>query len=346
MSTKKSKNKFFYWFPYTNLINTKGNSVTFNYSGGVETANFDKIHSILLYGTHPPLKQNFLQKCIDSGIPITIHRRNRHQAIWINPSVSTNEQNLLTKQILYREDMRKRKYIVRQILKAKFKSMRWLTEIPNEKIEASMSLTELVGIESWHAKKYWNSYYEKLGHSNWTRRSEKSNPVNKALNAASKFISGICLRWVVFHKLSPHHAYLHKPTSYPSLIYDVMEPYRGYFDKVVFDTAILAQKNNLDTRQYIANSIEAIKKLLNDKVYCHSTQQIVTFHELIHGFILALRVYLLGENDRFIVPHPGQPQSGRPIKAGYKLYGRRAGKIDFWAQAKNTATSFEEKMKH
>jgi CRISPR-associated endonuclease Cas1 len=345
MSKKSYKSRFFYWFPYTNLIDIKGNSVTFNYNGGVETTSFDKIHSILFYGSHPPLKQKFLEKCSENYIPIIIHRRNKHKAIWINSSLLTNKIDVVSKQILTREDLRKRKYIVRQLLKAKFKSMKWLISPPSQPLRSNMTLDELVGFESWHARKYWDLYFEKLGHPEWNRRSEEINPVNQALNAVSKFVSGICLRWLTFHKFSPYHAFLHKPTSYPSLIYDVIEPYRGYLDKIVFDSSMQAQKNGLESQKFVAFSIEKIKQLLDVKVYCHSTQQIATFHELIHGIVLALRVYLLGENERFIVPLPSKPKSGRPVEAGYKLYGRRAGKTDFWDQAKITAKKFDKELK-
>jgi hypothetical protein len=31
---------------------------------------------------------------------------------------------------------------------------------------------------------------------------------------------------------------------------------------------------------------------------------------------------------------PTKPNGGRPVKAGYKLYGRSAGPTDFWEVAK------------
>jgi len=73
---------------------------------------------------------------------------------------------------------------------------------------------------------------------------------------------------------------------------------------------------------------------MDEKVYASATRQIVTFHELFHGVVLALRSYLSGNSNRFIIPQSGKPNGGRPIKAGYKLYGRSAGKTDFWQEAR------------
>lgn len=65
-----------------------------------------------------------------------------------------------------------------------------------------------------------------------------------------------------------------------------------------------------------------------------SNRQIVTFHELLHGVVLALRAYLFGNSHRFIIPSVDKPNGGRPVKAGYLLYGRSAGKTDFWDVAR------------
>jgi len=37
---------------------------------------------------------------------------------------------------------------------------------------------------------------------------------------------------------------------------------------------------------------------------------------------------------------PEKPNGGRPIKAGFKLYGHSAGITDFWSEAKSIADNF------
>ncbi|MFW5703136.1 MAG: hypothetical protein ACOCXP_04200, partial [Candidatus Dojkabacteria bacterium] len=126
----------------------------------------------------------------------------------------------------------------------------------------------------------------------------------------------------------------HEPSSYPALVYDLMEPMRGYAQKAVFEALEKSDLKNEDTEGLISISIEAIKEYMDKKVYVNATRQIVTVAELYHGAVLALRAYLLGEAKRFIVPIPGTPNGGRPVQAGYKLYGRSAGKTDFWVEAR------------
>ncbi|MBU0978260.1 MAG: hypothetical protein ABIJ03_03790 [Patescibacteria group bacterium] len=58
-----------------------------------------------------------------------------------------------------------------------------------------------------------------------------------------------------------------------------------------------------------------------------------TVHEHYHGLVLALISYLSG-NRRLIVPMPGKPNGGRPIKAGYRLYGKKAGITNYWPEVK------------
>ncbi|MCX7956048.1 MAG: CRISPR-associated endonuclease Cas1, partial [Patescibacteria group bacterium] len=191
------------------------------------------------------------------------------------------------------------------------------------------------------ARRYWKEYFSQLG-VNQNRR--ENNEIQKTLNAVSKFISGIILRWILYHNLSPYHGFLHEPTNYPSLVYDLMEPYRGYFDKIVFDIykKNIDSSNNQEKNQtlLLPKSIEQIKDFLDKKIYVHSTRQIATFQEILHGIVLALRVYLNKETKRFIVPFPEKPNGGRPINAGFKLYGHTAGVTDFWTQAKKISLDF------
>ncbi len=333
-------NKLYLWIPYLSDIKIEPKSVRFVFKGGKVKIRWERIHSIMLYGKHIPLTQEFLEKCAFYKIPLVIHRRNMVRAVWITPNYTSNREDLLTKQILTRENMKKRAHIAKRLLIAKFKSMQWLIPAPAVNILRVNDIEQLRTIEANHAKIYWSRYYELL-RIDGTRR-DKNNIASKLLDATSKFVSSIILRWVHFHHLSPYHGYLHEPTDYPALVYDLFEPVRGYYDKVVFDILRKYKRKNLGEEGILGRTINAVKDFFNKKTYVHSTRQIVTIHELLHGIVLALRAYLLGLSYRFIVPVPSKPKTGRPIKAGFVLYGHKAGVIDFYGIAKHIAKEFSE----
>lgn len=337
---KRNRRKLYIWLPYLHNFKVQPNSVTFEYNGGKEKIQWKKIHSIMLYGESCNLSQDFIEKCSFYKIPIVIHRRNMPRATIISSSLSPDHENIITKQILYRENIKKRSYISKKLLQAKFKSMSWIMPLERDLLYRVYKTEDMIAIEAWHAKRYWKEYFNRLDLEEVRRK--KNNIPQKTLDAVSKFISGIVLRWITYHNLSPYHGFLHKPTDYPSLVYDLMEPYRGYFDKVVFETLKEAKEKSWECNQTIAASIENVKKFLDTKIYVEATRQIVTFQELLHGIVLALRSYLLGNTKRFIVPLPSKPNGGRPIKSGYQLYGHHAGITNFWPETKEISKNFEK----
>ena len=330
--TMKNTNKHFLWLPYTSMIEIKGQTVAFKYNSGLESLKFDAIHSIMFYGTVTDLPQEFLEMCAKHNIPIVIHRRNMTKAVFINQSTQTNVKDLLSQQIICRENLSKQNYIARQLIKAKLKSGRWLIKTNPAVLKKHHGVPQIRAIEAVSARHYWTVFFDKLGCPKWTRRGD--NPVAKILDAVSKFLTGILLRWTLYHNLSPYHGYMHIQTEYPALIYDLLDPYRGYFEKVVFNSVKKSKTLRVPTANWLPIAIRDLKICLNSNVYTEATRQIVTMSELMHGIVLALRSYLLGLSHRFIIPIPGAPNGGRPIKAGYSLYGRRAGRTDFWQKAK------------
>ncbi len=337
---KQTNKKYYLWLPYLSSIDVKPKNVYFKYKSGEEKIDWIKIHSIMLYGEACPLPQEFLDKCSFYKIPIVIHRRNMPRGVYITSTFPQDHENLLVNQIIYRKNEKKKAYITKKILQAKFKTMSWLKPIKRDILYQVIHQEKMIQIESWHARQYWQEYFEKLEIKS-TRRKE-GNYVKKILDAVSKFTSSIILRWILYHNLSPYHGFLHKPTDYPSLVYDLLEPYRGYFDKVVFDTIKEMKKENIHEEKILAIVIKNIKEFLDKKVYVEATRQIVSFQELMHGIVLALRSYLLGETKRFIIPLPSKPNGGRPIKSGYKLYGHKAGITNFWPETKKIVEKFEK----
>lgn len=334
----KNKRKLYLWLPYLSNVKVQPQTITFQYKGGEEKIQWTKIHSIMLYGESCDLPQNFFEKCAFYKIPVVIHRRNMPRAVIVAPTLPPDQENLLTQQILFRQNEKKKSYIAKKLIQAKFKSMNWLTPVNHDLLYKIFDIDKMVSIESWHARIYWQEYFKKLKIEG-KRRSDE-NSLKTILDAVSKFVSGIMLRWILYHNLTPYHGFLHKPNDYPALVYDLIEPYRGYFDKVVFDTLQEHKKENEEKLMGI--TIENIKSFLDTKVYVEATRQVVTFQELLHGVVLALRAYLLGNTRRFIVPLPSKPNGGRPINAGYQLYGHKAGITNFWPETKEIAQNFEK----
>lgn len=267
-----------------------------------------------------------LETIARSGVPIVIYRRN-----YITGGLRPDHDDTFTVQIVRRQNLSTRKHIARQLLYAKFKSMRYFAPTyPN--LSLTLSIDELRRLEAHHANAYWRNYYRSLG-SDQTRRGD--NPVSMALDASSKFLIGIILRWITYHHLSPYHGYLHEPTTYPALAYDLIEPYRGAFEFAIWH-ALNGSGAGLqpDASRTTAIAVHAVKEALEEKVYCGLTRQIVTRHELLHGIVLSLKFYLHDRQSRFMVPRETKPNGGRPRKVPFKMYGRSAGKTDFWQQAR------------
>lgn len=317
------------WLPYLQGITEKPKGTfTFDYNGGSETTQLDTVQSIMIYGdSDTALDVKTLDKLARSGVPIIVHRRNMAQPVYITGGPRPDPQDTLSRQLILRSRTRNARHVARQLLHAKFRSCNWL--VPPVRLPLYASVETLRNIEARHAKKYWRVYFAELGHSDYTRRG--SNPAAAALDAGSKFISGILLRWITYHHLSPYHGFLHEPADYPSLVYDLMEPNRGTFDRILLQTW---KSGSVPSDRWLTSGIAALKEALNKKVYTGLTRQIVTRQELLHGNVLSLKYYLLGKQRKFLVPTESKPNGGRPPKVSFLLYGRHAGRTDFWDEAR------------
>ncbi len=94
------------------------------------------------------------------------------------------------------------------------------------------------------------------------------------------------------------------------------------------------KQNETKPEAFLSTGIVATKELLNEKCYVPMTRQIVTHQELLHGIVLSLKYYVLGKQRKFLIPLPGKPNGGRPPKVNFLLYGRHAGKTNFWKEAR------------
>lgn len=324
------------WLPYLQSASVDTKQIGhFVYNGGEEHIPLNNITSIMIYGdSDVSIGPATLDTICRKGIPIIIHRRNLAQNIVICGTNRPDPEDTLTAQLLARTNTHKSTHVARALLNAKFRSCAWLIH-ERPMLPTNHSIKELRATEAQHARIYWRAFYEHLGKPELARR--QNNPYSQSLDAGSKFLSGIVLRWVGYHHLSPYHGFLHEPSTYPALIYDLLEPYRPIFDADILEA--WRASGATDTKHLLPITISTIKESLNKKVYVPLTRQIVTRQELLHGVVLSLKFYLLQRQKRMLVPLEGHPNGGRPPRVQFLLYGRHAGRTDFWACAKEAANN-------
>jgi len=297
----------------------KGDKYCFTYNGGTLEARLRDVDFIMLYGASGDLPVAFLDALNTKKIPIIIHRRNLSDPYLFLPTYHSDRQDILTAQILARQNDIKATYVARVLLRARLKKMNQTITVSESTKKSLMACRSIVGLRSIEAqvtKRYWRAYYRQIGLQGITRR-DRSEPINQALNAGSLFLSGVVLRWVLYHRLSPQHGFLHVQSSYPSLVYDLIEPFRF----VIEEAALQAFKETTTEQKLVAYTIEIMKDLLDQQVYVPATKQTVQRKNTIHGAVLALRAYLIGDMTRFVLPAEGIKVGGRPIKVSYRLPG-------------------------
>ena len=315
------------WLPYLQSIEKlpkgKSDRYRFQFNGGEVTCHLKEIDFLMLYGASGVLPVELLDNLAKYKIPLMIHRRNMANPYVFYPSIAASHPDVITGQINARENLIKRVYVARTLIHARLKTLENLIPISNtdyKKLSVARSLEVVRSIEARTTKRYWKYYYETLGFPGTTRR-DNSHKINQALDAGSFFLFGIILRWVLFHKMSPCHAFMHEPTTYPSLCYDLMEPYRYLIEESVALT--VKDVNMSDDYPITAQSLNHLKVRLEHAVYVPMTRQVVSEKNLLHGVVLALRAYLLGDSKRFHIPVAGKKKGGRPPIVGYALPGAR-----------------------
>ena len=309
------------WVPYFEKVTKiKGTTYEFHFNGGPLTLDLKEVDCLFFYGATGDLPLDFLDVLNQRGISLLIHRRNQGAPYVFHPSNTTDRADVLSAQIAYRRDLRRRVYIARSLITARFRSFEKLMTVPEARYKAlktARTLERIRVIEAEQTKAYWGRYYEALGLSGLARREDHA--VNRALDACSFFMYGIALRWVLFHRLSPAHGFLHEPSEYQSLVYDLMEPYRYIFEEAVAET----WRKSDDGSTLTNRSLELLKDVLRADVTLTAMHSVASRKALLHGVVLALRAYLLDEMSRFVVPIAGARKGGRPVKLSYRVPGAR-----------------------
>lgn len=308
------------WLPYLQKISKKKKDWVFEYNGGEVLVDLKMIDSVLFYGASCDLPLSLLDDFNKHAIVAILHRRGISTPYVFHPlNLKDTSKDLLTQQILFRENEIKRNFISKSLIRERIHSMSWLIgRVPTThltQLRAEKKHSKIVAMEASYSKRYWGEFAQSLGVNDWQRRSDSE--LSKALDACSYFMVTIILRWILFHKLSPAHSYLHKPTTYASLAYDLIEPYRYMFEQSVYQAYKKDGENNL-----IESSILILKEKLEEQCYVPTQHGYVRRKNLLHGIVLSLRAYLLKESRLIVIPTEGDKKVGRPVNSGFVIPGK------------------------
>ena len=313
------------WLPYLQSIEKIPRSKRWRlaYNGGSIDTDLSKVDTILLYGASGVIPTEFLDALNEQRIVLMVHRRNQPSPYLCVPSLKADTDDLLSKQIVSRLNMHDAAYVSRTLIRERLDSVASLvamSETTRSKLAATRNVESVRSIEATQTARDWDVYYDTLGLQNVTRRNY-GHPVNAALDAGSFFLHGVLLRWTLFHQLSPFHGFLHRPTGYPALIYDLIEPYRVWIEDSVRQAW---SEGVVDGNALTARAIDILKAKMEEPVYVPATMQTVRRKSLLHASVLSLRAWLLGTQKRFIVPVEGIRKGGRPVKVGFSIPGYTA----------------------
>lgn len=314
------------WIPYLSSIEKKKSVWTIRFQGGSLEFKMAEIDFMMMYGsTEAAIPVVFLEDANKANVVIAFHRRNVPRPVWIWTPPTFDKEDLLTAQILARENQIKCCHVARTLVRLRIQSFEWRRAIPHslsEKLKGMRAVAAIRAIEAAESARYWSAYFEALGLHGEHRIDRGA--VQAALNVCSVFMAGIVLRWLLFHRLSPSHGFLHEPTGYPALVYDLIEPYRVWMERAVFESVDACRKEGgLDEVRLIRFAIENLKDQLETFVCVPALHVEARRKNLLHGIVLALRAYLSGNARRFYPPMEGRQRAGRPIESGYALPGAR-----------------------
>lgn len=308
------------WLPYVSAAEkTARRTWRFTYNGGEVDTDLAKVDCIMFYGATGAIPVALIDELAAHRVPLLVHRRNIGRPAVFLPAPRANADDILTRQILTRANETKRSYVARTLVRERFRAVGDVLPVADTAYGRLAQLRNLAHVRIWeaeHARKYWARYFAALGHPGLARREK--GPIQSALDAGSMFLSGVILRWVLVHRLSPSHGFLHEGTDYMGLVYDLMEPARYMIERAV---ARARETAGEEDGELTKQTLSSLKRALDTVVYVPATRQFVRRKNLLHGSVLALRAYLNGDMRRFVVPCAGERRGGRPPKVSYRLPG-------------------------
>ena len=309
------------WLPYVSgAEKLKGQTWRFKFNGGDVDVELPKLDCIMFYGASGEIPIALIDALATHRVPLLVHRRNVGRPAVFLPAPRVDAEDMLTRQILARANAPKRTYVARTLVRERFRSVGNMLNVAASSYRRLAEARDLKRVRVWEAeqaKRYWSLYFARLGHAGVSRRG--GGPLPSALDAGSMFLSGVILRWLLVHRLSPSHGFLHEGTDYMGLVYDLMEPARYMIEEAVAE-ACAAGSADAPT-DLTKGTLSLLKRSLEKVVYVPATRQFVRRKNLLHGGVLALRAYLAGDMRRFVVPAEGERKGGRPPKVSYRLPG-------------------------
>lgn len=311
------------WLPYFSeaVKVPRSKKWKISYNGGTLELDLAQVDFVMLYGATGSLSVEFLDALAQHKIPMMIHRTHKTNAYLFFPAPRNDDVDILTHQIQVRAHQQKRVYVAKTLIRKRLQQFSPVFDVPAvylDRLAKTKSLEAIRSIEAVQTAKFWKRWFAQLG-VDGSRRKE--GLFKAALDSGSVFFHGIVLRWILLHKLSPCHGFMHEPTTYPSLVYDLIEPYRYLIEKSVAKAYLSFESSDVEEKELVARSVNELKHLLNEVVYVPQTRQYVRRKNLLHGIVLSLRAYLLNEELRFVIPMEGEKKGGRPPKVGFRLPG-------------------------
>ena len=131
-----------------------------------------------------------------------------------------------------RRSQKKSAHIARELIKAQVANRRF--EIPDDlsvKLTAAQDIAIVRAIEAELANRYWKHYFYQLGLYQEHRRG--SGPVQEALNVTALHLTQVVSRHLLNHRLPLEYGIMHLNTYSHCLVYDLMEPFRGFTEQAV-----------------------------------------------------------------------------------------------------------------
>ena len=216
-----------------------------------------KVANIALHGVDKTVQipMEFLLDCGREHVAIVFAQLNSDKIQILEPQF-THGIDHVTGLHAVRRSEKKSTHVARELIKAQLYNRLWSPK-PDQlkKLMAAKTTTALRFVEAELAHQYWNNWYA-------NRRLEISrrddHPVNDALNATSAHLAQIVSRHLINHRLPLEFGIHHVSTYSHSLVYDLMEPFRGFTERAV-EEALIARSDNLleDSLGNFTNHLES-----------------------------------------------------------------------------------------
>ncbi|MCH7647349.1 MAG: CRISPR-associated endonuclease Cas1 [Thaumarchaeota archaeon] len=152
-------------------------------------------------------------------------------------------------------------YLTEQILRAKLESqIRFLKSIDNHELQEGIVKLERSGLSEAVSSRYYFDCYAKLidDRFGFTKRNsiriEKKNAtdvINALLNYGYSVLAGQISSYIHGIGLDAYYGFMHKNhTSFQSLVYDMMEPFRWLVDYSVWKISDAKSRSRISKKQY------------------------------------------------------------------------------------------------